>query len=283
LDYYYNERMPELPEVETIKNELVPYIKGKRIKDIVIKRKEIIGFPNHKSFVKKSKGKKIINIRRRGKYLIFELNNGNKLLFHLKLSGRLFLINDLSPDCELKYERLRLVLNHQGLSFIEPRMFGRVYLIQKNIPKQLKGFQELGPEPLERDFNKTFLKAKLKNRKGKIKSLLLDQRIGCGIGNIYADESLFRAKIHPKRSGATLSDDEITRLVRAIKICLKAAIRYKGTTLSDYFRPKGIGGNYASHLLVKAREGKPCFICGTLIQREKISNRSTHFCPRCQK
>lgn len=272
--------MPELPEVETIKNELHPFLKEKVIRDVVIKRKEIIGFPTSKVFKKELIGKVIKEVKRRGKYLILELSDGSKLFFHLKLSGRLILGYG---NRDLKYERLRLVFNKRILSFVEPRMFGRVFFVRGKIPEVLKGFQELGPEPLTIDFNRRFLEKKLNGRKRKIKSILLDQRIGCGLGNIYTDESLFLAGINPERSGGSLTPIEIGKLVRSIKEVLREAIRYKGTTLADYFRPDGKGGNYQMRLRVKDREEEPCWKCGTLIKRIKIDNRSTHFCPQCQK
>lgn len=272
--------MPELPEVETIKNELSPYLRGKKIQGVVIKRREIIGFPKKRVFKQDLIGRIITDLKRRGKYLILELNDGQRLLFHLRLSGRLFWDKE---NGGLKYERMRLVLNKGSLSFVEPRMLGRVFLIQREIPRVLRGFQELGPEPLEKGFHHNFLQERLKIRKGKIKSLLLDQRIGCGLGNIYADESLFRAGIHPERRGDTLTAEEIKNLVRAIKSVLREGIRCKGTTLSSYQRPDGKTGGYQERLRVKDREGEPCLVCRTPIQKIKISGRKTNFCPRCQK
>ncbi|MEO0117136.1 MAG: bifunctional DNA-formamidopyrimidine glycosylase/DNA-(apurinic or apyrimidinic site) lyase [candidate division WOR-3 bacterium] len=272
--------MPELPEVETIKRELSPFLKGEKIRDVIIKREEIIGFPSVRVFKRELIGKAIKDLERRGKYLIFLLSDGSRLLFHLKLSGRLILHQEKG---ELRHERLKLVLNKRNLSFVEPRMFGRVFFVRDRFPNVLKGFLELGPEPLAKDFNESFLAKRLKRRKGKIKSILLDQRVGCGLGNIYTDESLFLAGIHPERSGVSLMPFEIRKLVRSIKKVLKEAIRDKGTTLSDYFRPNGRGGNYQLRLRVKDREGKPCRRCGTPIERIKIGNRSTHFCPQCQK
>ena len=272
--------MPELPEVETIKRELAPHLKGEIIREVVIRRKEIVGFPKIQLFKQKVIGKRIKEVERRGKYLILRLSDGSRLIFHLKLSGRLFLIDgEESP----KHERIRFLLNQRNLSFVEPRMFGRVFLVEGEVPRVLKGWQELGPEPLSRAFNQSFLGEKLRGRKGKIKSLLLDQRIGCGIGNIYADESLFLARINPERTGGSLTQEEIARLVRAIKKVLRKAIRHKGTTLSDYFRPDGKEGGFQSLLRVKDREGEPCLVCGELIQKIRIGNRSTHLCPRCQR
>ncbi len=281
--------MPELPEVATIKNELLPHLKRKRIKDVIIKRREIIGFPNSRTFKRNLKGRVIRDIKRRGKYLIFNLDNGSQLIFHLRLSGRIFLTNAVTRDSAskardiLKYERIRFVLTGKNLSFVEPRMFGRVFLVKDYIPEVLRGFKNLGPEPLEKEFNTQFLWGKIHHRRGKIKSLLLDQTIGCGIGNIYSDEALFIARINPERRGNTLTKKEVANLVKAIKMVLREGIRYKGTTISDYLRPDGKVGGYQKRLRVKDREGKPCALCEMTIQKIKISNRSTNFCPKCQR
>ncbi len=273
--------MPELPEVETIKRELLPRIRGRVINRVLVRRREIIGFPTLLRFKRSLLGRKITGGERRGKYLILKLDDGKRLVFHLKLSGRLLLV---SSGTEVKHERIRFRFSNSkvALVFVEPRMFGRVYLVGREIPRVLKGFAELGPEHLTKDFNFLFLKERLAKRKAKIKPLLLDQRLGCGLGNIYADEALFSAKIHPLRAGASLTRFEVKRLVRSIKKVLKEAIGYKGTTRSDYFRPNGRGGGYQWRLRVKDRAGEPCFVCGAKIEKIKVSNRTTHFCPRCQ-
>lgn len=275
-------KMPELPEVETIKNELKSFLINKKFIGIKLENRRIIGYPKPNNFLKEIVDKKILDIERKGKYLIFHLSDNYKLTFHLRLSGRLIYDDDLKN--EVKYSRIKFLLNKGVLVFSEPRLLGRVYLYSDNkLPKILSSLNSLGKEPLMREFNFQYLKEKIKNRNTNIKSLLLDQRIACGVGNIYSDEALFCAQIHPKRKGSSLSDNEIKRLVKCLKKIIKLAIVKRGTTVSDYLRPNGKEGSFQKYLKVFRREGKNCFRCNEKIVRIKINNRSSFFCPNCQK
>lgn len=274
--------MPELPEVETIKNELRSFLINKKFIGVKLENKKIIGYPKPKDFLKETINKKILDIVRKGKYLIFKLSNNYNLTFHLRLSGRLIYNENLKD--EIKYSRIKFLFNKGVLVFSEPRLLGRVYLYPNNkLPKILSSLNNLGKEPLMPEFNFHYLKEKIKNHNTYIKNLLLNQKIACGVGNIYSDEALFCAKIHPRRKGSSLTDNEIKRLLKCLKKIIKLAIIKKGTSVSDYLKPNGKEGSFQNYLKVFRREGKKCFRCGEKIMRIKINNRSSYFCPNCQK
>ncbi|MEO0096971.1 MAG: bifunctional DNA-formamidopyrimidine glycosylase/DNA-(apurinic or apyrimidinic site) lyase [candidate division WOR-3 bacterium] len=274
--------MPELPEVETIKNELKSLLINKKFIGVKLENKRIIGYPKPKDFLKEIINKKILDIDRKGKYLTFKLSGNYNLTFHLRLSGRL--IYNENPKEEIKYSRIKFLFNNGVLSFAEPRLLGRVYLYPKSqLPENLSSLNNLGREPLMPGFNFQYLKEKIKNRNTNIKSLLLDQKIACGVGNIYSDEALFCAKIHPKRKGYSLKDYEIKKLVKCLKKIIKVAIKKKGTSISDYLRPNSKEGSFQHYLKVFRKEGEKCVKCNSKITRIKINNRSSYFCPNCQK
>ncbi|MCX7785250.1 MAG: bifunctional DNA-formamidopyrimidine glycosylase/DNA-(apurinic or apyrimidinic site) lyase [candidate division WOR-3 bacterium] len=274
--------MPELPEVETIKRELKPLIINKKITKVKIIRPDIIGYPSVGDFEKGVIGKRITNLVRKAKYLIFELSNNSQMIIHLRLSGQLLVWENRQNAP--KHERLRFYLSDKAiLSFAEPRVLGRVYLVPKNkYPDVLNGLKTLGLEPIDRRFDYNYLYSKLKNRKATIKSLLLNQSITAGIGNIYSDEALFLAGIHPLRRANSLTETEIEKLSKSLKNVLRVGIKSKGTSVSDYLRPDGSEGKYQFRAFVFDREGEPCRICNTKIEFAKIGNRRTRFCPKCQ-
>lgn len=274
--------MPELPEVETIKRELKPFVINKRISKVKIIRSDVIGCPSVRVFKKAVVGKKISKLSRKAKYLIFDLNNSYQIIVHLRLSGQL-LVWKHKKDAP-KHERIRFYLsNNTFLSFVEPRVLGRVYLVSKGAyPDVLKGLKNLGLEPIDKRFTCDYLASRLKYRKATIKSLLLNQSITAGVGNIYSDEALFLAGIHPLRRANTLSELEIKKLSQALYDVLHAGIKYKGTSVSDYLRPNGSEGKYQFRSYVFGREGEMCRICKTKIEFAKIGNRRTRFCPKCQ-
>lgn len=275
--------MPELPEVETIRRHLTPLIINRVVADVVIRRQDIIGFPAPRLFRSRILGQRILLVTRKGKYLLFPLTHGWLLVIHLRLSGHLRLMDN--GDC-FKYERLRLILdNDRALIFIEPRVLGRVYLVRDgNLPGALAGLKQMGVEPLSPRFTTDYLAGLLKARRAPIKSLLLNQRICAGVGNIYSDEALFSAGINPTRLGGSLTRSDIARLVGSLRMVLKAGIRSLGTTMRDerYQLPDGGKGKYQERFIVFNREGSPCRVCGTKIRRIKISNRSSYYCPKCQ-
>jgi len=265
--------MPELPEVETIKNELTPHLVGHRITDVSLFWDGIVRQPSVEEFRAGIIGQKITGIERRGKYLIFGLTSGEALIIHLKMSGSLL----LKPP-----ERFTRAIFHLDggteLFFRDPRKLGVMWLVgDKNTI-----IGKLGPEPLEAEFTPQLLAQRLSQHTAPIKALLCDQSVVAGIGNMYADEALFRARIHPLRSGKSLSGAEIERLYRAIRHVLSAAIKNKGASVDTYLRPNGQLGTAHFQFQVAHGLGKNCPNCGTSIQRIPIRNRGSYFCPKCQ-
>jgi formamidopyrimidine-DNA glycosylase len=265
--------VPELPEVETTARALRGVLPGRMFTRV------LVGWP---PMVQKSAldvvqclpGQRIQEIGRRGKYLLFALSKGNTLVMHLKMSGRLYVCaENEAPDL---YDRATFFLDDERtLRFRDPRKFGRVYLVD-NLAGLLG---RLGPEPLNDGFEEQEFLALFGKRHGTIKPLLLDQTFIAGIGNIYADESLFLARILPYRRSDTLTDAEKRRLYQAIRQVLTRAIELNGSTLADgTFH----GGNFQNHFCVYSREAQPCPACGNPIQRIKLGQRSSYFCPRCQ-
>jgi len=265
--------MPELPEVETIKNELAPHIIGHTISGVTLFWEGIVKKPSLEEFCSRIMGQKITGIGRRGKYLIFSLSGGETLIIHLKMTGSLLL---KAPD---RFIRAIIHLDDGSeIYFRDPRKFGVMWLVEDK--NTITG--KLGPEPLKADFTPKVLAQRLSKRTAPIKALLFDQKFIAGIGNMYADEALFRAGIHPLRSGKSLSPKEIERLHRAIRQVLGAAINNKGASVDTYFRPDGQKGTAHFEFKVAHGRGKKCPRCGTPIERIAVRNRGSYFCPKCQ-
>ncbi len=269
--------MPELPEVETIKNELIPHIVGRTLTGVTLFWDGIVRQPSVADFRSRLIGQKITGVTRNGKYLIVSLTSDDLLIIHLKMSGSLLISQDSSEPP--KYTRAIIHLDKgNSIFFRDPRKFGAMWLVKDR--SSITG--KLGPEPLEADFTPQVLAQRLKNRTAPIKALLFDQSFVAGIGNMYADEALFAARIHPLRPGGSLSQDEIERLHTAIRQILWSAIGNKGASVLNYFRPGGELGTAHFEFKVAHRGGKPCPSCGTPIQRIPVRNRGTYFCPKCQ-
>ncbi|MBI2845637.1 MAG: bifunctional DNA-formamidopyrimidine glycosylase/DNA-(apurinic or apyrimidinic site) lyase [Chloroflexi bacterium] len=271
--------MPELPEVETIRRELEPYILGRRIQTVRVLRPDIITKPGPRIFRRRLAGKEIQGLGRRGKFLVISLSGGDLLLAHLGMSGALYLKR--SEDPLLKHTHLRLALdNAYEVRYVDPRRFGQVLLVSS----LEEAVAELGPEPLADDFSAQHLATLLSRRKGRLKPLLLNQRFLAGLGNIYSDESLFLARLHPRRRAATLKPKDKTRLHQAIRQALGEGIQHLGSSIDgSYRRPDESQGEHQNHFRVYGREGEPCFRCRTPIVRIVMGGRSTYFCPHCQK
>lgn len=274
--------MPELPEVETIRRELALKITDQRILRCTPRRDDIIGYPAKPFFVKNVTSEKIIRVGRRAKYLILSLTHRKQLIFHLRLSGSIY-TRPRSADSE-RFTRITFELDGCQLLFNEPRVLGRVYLIKDDEqPDVLKGFFALGREPISDEFDYSYLRRKISGRKALIKSLLLDQHICAGVGNIYSDEALFHAGVRPKRRAYRVTRTETARLLTALKKVLRSAIRHAGTSVGDYTRTDGQNGHFQNYLFVYGRENEACRNCGSKIAVTKINNRSTRYCPTCQK
>jgi len=270
--------MPELPEVETVKNELVPYVLGRRISGVTLFWDRMVRQPSAEEFRSQLVGQGILELSRRGKYMIFRLTGGEVLIIHLKMTGSLLVKPDnAEPE---KYVRAILHLDSgNAIHFRDPRKFGSMWLV----PNASLVIGKLGPEPLEPDFTPQVLVERLVKRNVPIKALLCDQTFVAGIGNMYADEVLFAAKIHPLQLGKSLSRKEIERLHYAIQVILKAAIEDKGASVEDYFRPDGgVGTAHFRFQVAHRLSGELCPIHGTPIERIVVRGRGTYFCPRCQ-
>jgi len=265
--------MPELPEVETIVNELKPLVEGKILRSIKIyEPRSIVG--SRKTLTAALKNKKITRVFRRGKYICFCLENGSHLTIHLRMTGKLL---QKPGKSDKKYLRAVFVFSEKfSLYFVDMRIFGKIKLWSEG-ETLLPG---LGPEPLDSQAVFRVLTSLETNRF--IKSVLLDQDVLAGIGNIYADEALFLAGIHPQARLSQIEEAAIRRLSRGIPHILKQAIKNKGTTISDYQTPGSGIGNHQNSLKVYGREGEDCYTCGTVITRIKINNRSSYSCPQCQ-
>lgn len=270
--------MPELPEVETVKNELLPLVVGRRITGMTLVWEGIVKELSVDEFCSRTVGQEITAIIRHGKYLFFHLSNRDFLLVHLKMTGSLIVSHD--PPEPFKFVRAIIHLdNDTSIYFRDPRKFGLMRLVKDTVAIRHK----LGPEPLEESFTSQLLAERLTNRTAPIKALLLDQKFIAGIGNMYADEVLYASRINPWRRGGSLTRPEIKRLHHEIRRILWAAIENKGASVDTYFRPDGSEGS--AHYEFKVAHtlgGKTCTVCGGPIERVVVRNRGTYFCPKCQ-
>jgi len=274
--------MPELPEVETIRRGLAATVLGKTITGAEVLTAKIIKAPAPDTFSRLAAGKRIEAIKRSGKYLLLELSEDYTMVIHLRMTGQL---NYCPPDTPVRNSTVVIFRLDDGydLRFVEPRGFGVLYLVPTADLGTVPGLNRLGPEPFSPEFTVDYLADIVRGRKAKIKSLLLDQNLIAGIGNIYADESLFRAGIHPERTAASLAPAEIERLYHAIRTEIAAGIEYRGTSVQSYFDVDGRKGSYQEHLKVYQQTGQPCPNCGAPIQKIKVGGRGTHYCPECQR
>lgn len=275
-------KMPELPEVETVRRTLQPRLTGLKFTNVQILLPKVIKTPDPDQFIEKIKNKKILKINRRGKYLLFHLSGGYTLLVHLRMTGSLVYCEKDEPPA--RHTHLIFHLNNGGrLRFADMRQFGRIWLVPTGSLGELAGFKDLGIEPLDELFTREFLKKELRRRRTRIKPLLLDQTFIAGLGNIYTDEALHRARINPERPAATLTPREVAQLYHAIRDVLREGIENRGTTVRDFIGGDGRAGGYQELLRVYSREGKPCPHCGRKIVKKKVGGRSSYYCPACQK
>ena len=282
--------MPELPEVETVRKGLEKLTNDFYITKIeVLKERSIASFGGSKSFIENIENSYLSNWKRRGKYLISSLqtlskNNNGFLVVHLRMTGQFKLIENKQPICS--HTRVRFFeKGGKELRFIDIRNFGQMWYVpySKSVTETISGIKRLGPEPFSDNFNSDYLEKYLRNRKRSIKSSLLDQQTVAGVGNIYADETLFDAGVNPKTESRKLKKDALNKICKSLVKILKISIGEGGTTFSDFRDLEGINGNYGGQALVYRRGGKHCKKCEGKIFREKICGRSTHWCPSCQK
>jgi formamidopyrimidine-DNA glycosylase len=270
--------MPELPEVETTRRGIAPHIEGKTITGVVCRTRKL-RWPIPSSLKKHLLGQTIDSVKRRGKYLLINTENGT-LLIHLGMSGSLHCV---PCNSELrKHDHFDLVIDDSlCLRLHDPRRFGAV--LWSNQPYQHPLLKSLGPEPLADDFTSEYLHDKSRGRKQSIKQFIMDSKVVVGVGNIYASESLFRAGISPARAAGNVSKPRYERLVAAIKAVLAEAITQGGTTLKDFSQSDGKPGYFKQKLMVYGRDGEPCLQCGSTIKKIVQGQRATYYCPQCQR
>jgi formamidopyrimidine-DNA glycosylase len=272
--------MPELPEVETVRRSLQQALAGRRIAEVTrIAWLRTIAEPSPELFRELLQDRAILDIDRRAKYVVIRLDRDEALVVHLRMTGQLTIVDAAAEPDKHTHIALRLDSGQQ-LFFRDTRKFGRIWLLDRDGLAVL--YNKLGPEPLDDALTAEEFRTLLRKRKGRLKPLLLDQTLIAGLGNIYVDESLWLAQIHPLQTVAQLSDEQIDRLYAAIRAVLTQSIERRGTSLSDYRDAWGVKGDNQSYLNVYDRKGEPCLRCGTPIERTLVAQRGTHHCPTCQ-
>jgi len=272
--------MPELPEVETVKETLKLKLINKTIKDVRIYWDNTIKYPDKDTFISNIKNQTIIDLTRRGKWLIFELNE-YYLLSHLRMEGKYYLKN--KEEEITKHEHIILDLDDIELRYSDTRKFGKMHLIKKEEINVIGPLTELGLEPFDNNLTVSYLKTKFKNKKIPIKTALLNQRIITGIGNIYVDEILFLSKINPLKVANKLTRSKLQSIIDNTREVLNKAIVFGGTTIRTYTSSLGVTGRFQNRLLVHQRKDKECNACGSIIRKIKVGGRGTYFCYKCQK
>ena len=273
--------MPELPEVETVRAQLEPRLVGRRFERVRIADTRLVQPDDPAAVADRLQGERVSRVERRGKYLVFRFESGRVLLIHLRMTGSLrhALPGTLAGD---PYRRAVVRLDDgSDVAYRDVRRFGTWLVLE---PQEAAAYLDarLGDEPLDRAFTAKALAARFHNRRAPVKAALLDQRAVAGLGNIYADEALWRAQIHPLRPARELGDDELRRLHRAVRAALAAGIARQGATLRDYAQPNGDAGRMQHEFKVYGRAGEPCDRCGTPIAKTRVGGRGTWYCPSCQ-
>ena len=274
--------MPELPEVETVKEALNQTVKGQTINDIELRYEPMVKNMSADEFKEKLINQTIQEVSRRGKYLVFHFDD-YQLLSHLRMEGKYFYVDsdfELNPHVHVIFT----LENGKRLLYQDTRKFGTYHLYDKAIDLETTApFQVLGLEPFATEFTPSYVKEKIQNKKKPIKSLLLDQTVVCGLGNIYVDEVLYRARLHPLTSSSELTDKDIENVVKYTVEVLARAIELGGTTIRTFRSSHGVSGTFQNELLVHQRKEENCYECHTPIEKIKVGGRGTYFCPTCQK
>ena len=270
--------MPELPEVETIRRHLAPHVEGRLLDAVEILDERWCRPLAPAEVVFAVEGRLVERLSRRGKYLVWELEDDLFLLMHLRMTGTLL----LDPVPPPRHARVRLVLGGHELIFDDPRRFGTGELALG--PEALAAFFDarLGVEPLAREFTAEYLHALARTSRAPVKAFLLDQKRVAGVGNIYADEALFRARVHPLRPANRLTRAQCAALRDAVVESLIAGLEAKGATIDDFRDPSGVSGSFQNQFLVHLREHEPCPNCGRPVRKLRVAGRGTYACERCQ-
>lgn len=269
--------MPELPEVETHVLEMQRLLQDRTLEGVEVSWPKTVVVPDLDSFCALLAGQIFRRFSRRAKYMLLHLDDSWCLIVHLRMTGTFRLV----PRSAEPHPHVRVNMQLQGsesLHFLDQRKFGRMWLVQDPRPV-LAG---LGPEPLSRQFTGRYLQRQLHRRAAALKAVLLDQKVAAGVGNIYADEALFYARLHPQKPARTATPQECRRLCRAVRRVLRTGIELRGSFIGTYRPPSGAPGRFQLEHQVFRRTGKPCTRCGTPIAKVIVAQRSTHFCPRCQ-
>lgn len=273
--------MPELPEVETTRRGIAPYLEKASITDVSI-RQFSLRWPIDKDLGSLLKKQTISSVQRRAKYLLIYCDTGI-LMIHLGMSGSLRIVDAVLAPPPEKHDHVDIVLNNGFLlRYTDPRRFGAILWTDQAVEEH-KLLSQLGPEPLTKQFDVDYLLTKAKSRKCSVKTLIMNSQVVVGVGNIYASESLFLANIHPKTTANLLSRKQAKQLVESIKKILDKAIVAGGTSLKDFTKSDGKPGYFAQELNVYGRKGETCFHCGSIIEHYKEAQRATYYCPLCQQ
>lgn len=270
--------MPELAEVETVKETLKPRVVGKTIAKVTVYWNHIIEFPSVPEFEQQLIGQTIHGMRRRGKWIIFDLDH-YQLLSHLRMEGK-YLFRTTNDPIEKHEHVVFQFTDGSELRYHDTRKFGKMHLLTKEEQGPLL---ELGLEPWDLNLTKEYLKTCYARKKLPIKSVLLDQSIIVGIGNIYADEVLFQCNINPVTRAMDLDEMDLQKIIVATQTTLEKAIAAGGTTIRSFTSAEGVHGKFSQNLLVHGKDGEPCPICGEIIYKTKVGGRGTYYCPNCQK
>jgi formamidopyrimidine-DNA glycosylase len=271
--------VPELPEVETIRRGLAPHVEGRTLQRLEVVDERWSRPLTPVQIADATEGRRIERLNRRGKYLILDLADEVFLTMHLRMTGTLL----LDADRQTPHTRVTFALGEHTLSFVDPRRFGTGELQLGDAQHREFLDARLGLEPFDPAFDGAHLRTLARGRRAPVKAFLLDQTRIAGVGNIYADEALFRARIHPLRPVGTLKRAQLDALAEAVVASLQAGIDAKGATIDDFRDPYGVQGSFQDQFLVHLREGRECPVCGATIVKLRAAGRGTYVCPRCQR
>ena len=275
--------MPELPEVETIRRQLAPALEGKVLERLEVLDPRWCEPAPPEELAAAAEGRTIEAVTRRGKYLTLALSDEVHLVMHLRMTGNLLLVRPEEDDPGRRHLRVRFAVTGERLLFVDVRRFGTGVVLLGSEARERYFAARLGVEPLSPDFTADALRALAKGRRAPVKAFLLSQERIAGVGNIYADEALYRAGIHPLRPVGTLRRAQVAGLRDAVVASLEAGIDARGATIDDFRHSDGARGSFQDRFLVHLREGKPCGRCGTTIRKLRAAGRGTYVCPRCQR
>jgi formamidopyrimidine-DNA glycosylase len=274
--------VPELPEVETVRARLAPVLEGRELVRVEITDPRLTRPYDPADVARELEGERVLRVDRRGKYVVVRFESGRALLIHLRMTGSVRAAASGMLPADPHRRAVATLDDGSDVAYRDVRRFGTWLLLE---PHEVDDYIDarVGPEPLERSYRARDLAARLANRKAPIKTAILDQRTVAGVGNIYADEALWRAQIHPLREARDLDPDEVNALHKAIRAALNQGIKRQGSTLRDYALPDGAYGSMQHEFKVYGRGGEPCDRCGTPIEKIRVAGRGTWYCPNCQR